>query len=271
MQVKSNAKINLGLNILAKRPDGFHNIESVFLPISWYDYISIHESKMVKFSSEGIDIPESSQGNLCLRAYELLNADFDLAPLHLHLNKKIPIGAGLGGGSADAAFVLKALNKKFNLQLNYLQLEKYAASLGSDCVFFIRNQPALVKGRGEQITVDRRFDVLRNYHILMLKPDIFISTQEAYQNVVPKQSEKSVLDVLESPIENWKANLVNDFEAPLFKKYKALKLVKNMLYDYGAIYASMSGSGSCFYGIFDAKIQLDDQIKQYTHKWVKTL
>ncbi|MEX2379825.1 MAG: 4-(cytidine 5'-diphospho)-2-C-methyl-D-erythritol kinase, partial [Vicingaceae bacterium] len=189
MLVKSNAKINLGLNILSKRADGFHEIESVFLPISWYDSIKLIEAEKVKFSTEGILIPQSDKENLCLQAYELLKKDFKLPPIHIHLNKQIPIGAGLGGGSADAAFVLKALNEKYKLQLTIEQLENYADQLGSDCVFFIQNRAALVKGRGEVIEVNQRLDVLKNYHLLMVKPDIFISTKTAYQNVNPKKPE----------------------------------------------------------------------------------
>ncbi len=271
MLVKSNAKINLGLNILSKRSDGFHEIESAFLPISWYDTISLTQAEKVKFSSEGIQIPQAEKGNLCLQAYELLKNDFKLPPLHIHLDKQIPIGAGLGGGSADAAFMLKALNEKFQLDLNTIQLEHYAAQLGSDCVFFIRNQAALVKGRGEVIETDSRLDVLKNYHLLMVKPDIFISTKAAYQNVLPKQAKKSIGSILQQAIFSWKDDLKNDFELSLFPQYPALEEVKHKLYDAGALYATMSGSGSCFFGVFETQSAATDLFDDYLWKWVRTI
>lgn len=272
MQVKANAKINLGLNILKKRADGFHEIESIFLPISWYDYIEITPAEKVNFSSEGIKIPSSADGNLCLQAYQLLKSDFDLPPLHIHLNKQIPIGAGLGGGSADAAFVLKAINEKFNLQLDTPQLERYAAQLGSDCVFFIQNKSALVKGRGEAIEPNEKYNPLKAYHVLMVKPDLFVSTKVAYQNVHPQLPKKPIAEIIQQPINSWKNELVNDFESALFPIFPELAEVKKRLYDAGAIYASMSGSGSCFFGVFEEnEVDTTDLQKKYMRKWVEVL
>lgn len=271
MQVKANAKINLGLNILKKRADGFHEIESIFLPISWYDYIEITPAEKVNFSSEGIQIPSSTDGNLCLQAYQLLKSDFDLPPLHLHLYKQIPIGAGLGGGSADAAFVLKAINEMFNLQLNTLQLENYAGQLGSDCVFFIQNKSALVKGRGEVIIPEEKYNPLKGYQILMLKPDLFISTKVAYQNVRPQLPIKPIAEIIQQPVNSWKNELKNDFEIALFPMFPELAEVKKRLYDAGAIYASMSGSGSCFFGVFESKEVDNNSLKKYMRKWVEVL
>lgn len=271
MLVKPNAKINLGLNILSKRADGFHEIESVFLPISWFDSIQLIEAEKVKFSTEGIQIPQSDKQNLCVQAYELLQADFRLPAIHIHLDKQIPIGAGLGGGSADAAFVLKALNEKYKLQLTIKQLESYAAQLGSDCVFFIQNHAALVKGRGDVIEVNQGLEVLKDYHLLMVKPNIFISTHSAYQNAISKRPEKSIENILQQPIESWRSELKNDFETFLFPQFSVLAEIKQKLYDAGAIYAAMSGSGSCFFGVFekpDANIELFDD---YLWKWVKTI
>jgi 4-diphosphocytidyl-2-C-methyl-D-erythritol kinase len=271
MFVKANAKINLGLNILSKRTDGFHELESVFLPISWYDSISFKEAEEVKFSSEGIQIPQTEKGNLCIQAYELLKADFQLPRIHIHLVKQIPIGAGLGGGSADTAFVLKALNEKYQLHLNIEQLEHYAAQLGSDCVFFIQNQSALVKGRGELIEVDKSLNVLKDYHLLMVKPDVFISTKSAYQNVNPKLPEKDIANILKQPIESWKDELKNDFEASLFSQYPTLSEIKQKLYDAGALYAAMSGSGSCLFGVFETQKVKTERFDDYLWKWVQTI
>ena len=271
MQVKANAKINLGLNILRKRDDGYHEIESIFSPISWCDFIEIKEAESVNFTTEGISIPSSEKGNLCLQAYELLKREYDLPPLHIHLNKQIPIGAGLGGGSSDAAFVLKALNQKYDLKLTVEQLETYAAQLGSDCVFFIRNQSALVKGRGELIKPSAKYNVLKTYHLLMIMPDLFISTKVAYQNVQPKLAEKPIEEIIQLPIEEWKYLLKNDFESALFPDFPLLREVKQKLYEAGAIYASMSGSGACFFGVFkEREIDLPP-FKNCLKKWVEII
>lgn len=245
-----NAKINLGLHITARRPDGYHDIESCFYPVNWCDALEIVPATQFSFTSSGIEIPHSDKGNLCIQAYELLREDFDLQPVRMHLHKHIPIGAGLGGGSADCAFALKLLNQIFNLQLSVSQLEDYAAKLGSDCPFFINNQPVYASETGTTFSpVDLD---LSNYHLQVIYPGIHISTGEAYGAIQPTRADHDIREVLRNiPIEEWNEHLKNDFEAPLFERYEALSQVREKLYQHGAIYASMTGSGSAVYGIFD--------------------
>lgn len=256
-----NAKINIGLKILFKREDGFHEIESVFYPVNWKDILEIvpnGEGKgVVEFSSSGIDIPKGSDGNLCERAYRMLHADFNLPSVKIHLHKVIPIGAGLGGGSADATFTLKMLSELFELQLENSQLKKYCEQLGSDCPFFVENTPKLVTGRGEvmaPIKVD-----LSGYQLVLVNPGIHIGTPEAYRNVNLGSSEFNLSElVLESP-SAWKKNVKNDFEDSLFPSYPQIEGLKESLYSKGALYASMTGSGSTVFGIFEnGKLDLND-------------
>ncbi|MFT5618295.1 MAG: 4-diphosphocytidyl-2-C-methyl-D-erythritol kinase [Arenicella sp.] len=249
-----NAKINLGLNIIEKRSDGFHNIESCFFPIPWRDMLEIIPAEKTSFSSTGIEIPESKSGNLCLQAYNLLKADFDLPPVKIHLHKIIPIGAGLGGGSADGSFALKMLNEKFDLKITSQKLEEYALQMGSDCPFFIENKPVLVLGRGEafeEIELD-----LSGKFITLVNPNIHISTKEAYSGIVPKQPEKPISTILGNHISTWENELQNDFENHLFESYEILPRIKSELYDKGCQYASMTGSGSTLFGISEQKIDL---------------
>ncbi|MEQ9099835.1 MAG: 4-(cytidine 5'-diphospho)-2-C-methyl-D-erythritol kinase [Imperialibacter sp.] len=246
-----NAKINLGLQILRKRTDGYHDISSLFLPIPLQDVLEIVEAKSLSFTSSGLPIPGNSDDNLCLKAYQLLQRDFALPPLSIHLHKAIPMGAGLGGGSADGAFMLVMLNKKFALGLSNAQLEDYAAQLGSDCPFFVKNQPAMALGRGTELTP---FPTdLNGYHLLLVFPGIHIGTKEAYAGVKPNDRQQGITDILSQPIEKWKGQLVNDFEQSVFSNHPALKEVKEKLYAKGAVYASMTGSGSTMYGIFEDK------------------
>ncbi|MEN8248554.1 MAG: 4-(cytidine 5'-diphospho)-2-C-methyl-D-erythritol kinase [Bacteroidota bacterium] len=244
MIVFPNAKINIGLNVVEKRPDGFHNIESCFYPAPWQDALEIVEANQFSFESTGIPIP--GKGNICTDAYELLKKDFDLPPISIHLHKNIPIGAGLGGGSADGAFMLKLLNEKFSLGLDNEQLRAYAEELGSDCPFFIDNQPAFVEGTGNifsDITID-----LKGYWVVIIYPEIHVNTTGAYKGITPNKSERSVKEVLQnSPVDKWKELVSNDFEDNTDQEI--LKL-KQDLYDKGAIYASMTGSGSAVYGLF---------------------
>lgn len=256
-----NAKINIGLNILSKRADGFHEIESVFYPVPWKDILEIVPSGdgagKVEFTSSGIVIPGDSNGNLCERAYHLLHADFNIPSVKIHLHKVIPIGAGLGGGSADATFTLKMLNDLFELQLKNEQLEKYAERLGSDCPFFVENTPKLVTGRGEemnQINLD-----LSEYELVMINPGIHIGTAEAYRNVLLKTPENSLTELMNTSPEGWKTKVENAFEASLFPSYPRIEELKNALYEQGALYASMTGSGSTVYGIFEqGKVDLSE-------------
>jgi 4-diphosphocytidyl-2-C-methyl-D-erythritol kinase len=247
-------KINLGLNVRAKRLDGYHEIETCFYPVPWTDILEIIPSDEVSFASTGLSIPGNSKDNVCLKAYQLLKGDFDLAPVKIHLHKALPTGAGLGGGSSDAAHTLLLLNRFFDLGLTQEQLKVYASKLGSDCSFFIEGNPMLGKGRGEVLTdlsvnLDGKFIVLVN-------PEIHVSTAEAYAGITLNPNSINVKAVVESDIRNWKSELKNDFESTVFKKYPALAGIKNKLYEHGALYAAMSGSGSTVFGIFESPIDL---------------
>ena len=259
-----NAKINLGLRIIEKRPDGFHNLQSCFYPVGWSDALEVVPADQFAFSSSGLPIPGDSSRNLCVRAYELLKADIDLPPVQLHLHKTVPIGAGLGGGSADAAFVLKLLNERFALNLSPAQLENYARRLGSDCAFFIRNQPTYCVEKGdvfEEISLD-----LSGFYVLLVYPNLPISTAEAYANVRPRPPKTPLRTYLQQPVETWRNTVHNDFEDSLFPMYPVLNQVKTQLYGLGAVYASMSGSGSTVYGLFNAPPVALNHFRDY-HVW----
>ncbi|HSI91439.1 MAG TPA: 4-(cytidine 5'-diphospho)-2-C-methyl-D-erythritol kinase [Adhaeribacter sp.] len=247
-----NAKLNIGLNVTERRPDGFHNLESVFYPVNWCDALEMLPAAETVFTSSGIDIPGNPESNLCLKAYELLRADFELPPVKMHLHKNIPIGAGLGGGSADAAFTLKGLNEMFGLNLSPEQLENYARKLGADCAFFIKNQPVFATEKGdvfEPVQVD-----LRGYNCLIVYPGIHITTAEAYGKIKPQHPEIPLKEALKKGMENWQKTVTNTFETALFPAYPLLPELKQQLYGAGAIYASMTGSGSAVFGIFKNEI-----------------
>lgn len=261
MVVFPNAKINIGLNILKKRKDGYHDIASCFVPVPYYDVLEIIESKKFSFASSGLSIPGKPKDNLCVKAYRLLKRDFGLPDVSIYLHKLIPIGAGLGGGSSDAAFVLKCLNVLFELYLDDSILEDYAAQLGSDCPFFIKNQPIMAYGTGDafkDITLD-----LSDLYIALITPPIHVSTAEAYAGVSPALTDADLKVILEqAPINQWKDKVRNDFEVSVFQKHSELADIKNTLYKTGALYASMSGSGSTLYGLFDAEPQLANSLKK---------
>lgn len=248
-----NAKINLGLHITEKRPDGYHNLETVFYPVPLDDALEIHllntpsPDKYVLHLS-GIHVEGNADDNLVIKAYRLLDQDFELPSVDIHLFKHIPSGAGLGGGSADAAFMLKLLNDRFGLNLTIEQLETYAATLGADCAFFIRNTPTFAEGIGNIFSPISLS--LTGYQLVIVKPDIFVSTREAFSQIHPHRPERSLREVISQPVEEWKESLVNDFEASVFPQYPAIKEIKEELYQQGAIYASMSGSGSSVFGLF---------------------
>lgn len=243
-----NAKINLGLDITEKRSDGFHNIESCFYPVQWTDALEIVPSEKLLFSSSGIPIPGEVNSNLCLKVYEVLKKKFDLPPVHIHLLKNIPIGAGMGGGSADAAFTIRILNEKFKLGLSIEEMEESVRPLGSDCAFFVNNQPVFAYEKGDRF---KKINLsLKGYFITVVYPELHISTKEAYSGVIPQKPEISIESIIEKDIKEWKALLKNDFETSLFPKYPILKEIKEKLYKNGAVYASMTGSGSAVYGIF---------------------
>ncbi len=255
MVVFPNAKINLGLNIICKRQDSYHELETCFYPVHWQDILEIVESKKTIISLSGMEIPEDGN-NIVLKAYQLLKLDFNIPPVHIHLHKVIPIGAGLGGGSADAAFTLSLLNNKFSLGLNPNQLKKYAVRLGADCVFFIDNRPMLAKGIGDKLT---NAEVsLKGNNLLLVYPNIHISTNDAFSNIKPKKPILRIENILsEKNINEWRQYLINDFEISIFEKYPILLKLKQKLYNHDAIYASMTGSGSCIYGIFDKVPQIN--------------
>jgi len=257
-----NAKINLGLNIVEKRPDGYHNLETVFYPIPLEDALEIHtlnhqseknENKCI-LKQSGIKISGNPETNLVVKAYRLLDEQFHLPPVEFHLFKHIPSGAGLGGGSADAAFTLKLLNDKFELELTYEELEEFAGRLGADCAFFISNSPVYAEGIGNiffPITLS-----LKDYQIIIIKPDIFVSTREAFAKITPRHPERSLKEIIRLPVEQWKETMVNDFEASVFSAFPAIGEIKEELYRQGALYASMSGSGSSVFGIFPLNVEL---------------
>jgi 4-diphosphocytidyl-2-C-methyl-D-erythritol kinase len=253
-----NAKINLGLNITEKRPDGYHNLESCFYPIAWSDILEITPSKQLNFTSSGIMIPGDNNQNLCLKAYRLLNEDHSISPVDIHLHKNIPIGAGLGGGSSDGAFALIMLNTMFSLELSIEQLEEYASVLGSDCPFFVRNEVMFVTGTGNHFSpIDLD---LSGKHIVIIKPDIHISTSEAYVGIVPTPSAINIKEEIEDQaIFHWKKNLSNDFEKSIFPNYPNIKKIKESLYKKGALYASMTGSGAAVFGIFESEIKIEEK------------
>ena len=243
-----NAKINLGLNVTGKRQDGYHEIESCLFPIPLRDILEIIPAESFSFRQTGLEIPDNGANNLCVRAYELLKADHLISPVAIHLHKVIPMGAGLGGGSADCAFTLKLLNDLFSLGLNATQLEAYAAQLGSDCPFFIKNIPAIATGTGTTLApIDLD---LSAYHIAMNFPGIHIGTQEAYAGLTPKQPEFNLRETLKQEITNWQDKLLNDFQPAAVNHHEAIRQALNALEQSGATYYAMTGSGSAVFGLF---------------------
>lgn len=263
-----NAKINIGLNITSKRPDGYHEIESVFFPVPLNDVLEVIEDSFysggdkIKMKYSGIAIPGNESNNLCRKAYDLISKDYSLPPVTMHLHKTIPIGAGLGGGSADGAFCIRLLNEKFQLHLGLGEMYSYAKELGSDCPFFIKNLPSYVTGRGEHLE-PLPLNVSGHY-IYLINPGIHISTKEAYSMIIPKEGQ-NLRTQIKKPIKTWKDTVVNDFEEALVKKYPDIAKVKSALYDSGAIYAAMTGSGSTVYGIFDREPSRLKNFESYFH------
>jgi 4-diphosphocytidyl-2-C-methyl-D-erythritol kinase len=245
-----NCKINLGLNILRKRPDGYHDIETVFFPAPLKDIIEIVTAEEFSFTPTGIPVPGDPANNLCTKAYHLIKNDFPaLPPVAMHLFKHIPMGAGLGGGSADGAFMLKLLDQNFQLGLGLEKLLEYAVLLGSDCPFFILNRPCLASGRGE-VLAPIRLD-LSAYSLVLVHPGVHISTAWAFSQIIPRLPERRISEIIQEPITNWSTKLMNDFEAPVLREYPNLATIKEKLYTQGALYASLTGSGSSFFGIFE--------------------
>ncbi|MEL5892819.1 4-(cytidine 5'-diphospho)-2-C-methyl-D-erythritol kinase [Bacteroides sp. GD17] len=255
-----NAKINLGLNITEKRPDGYHNLETIFYPIPVEDALEINmlneDGKKYRLHQAGLEIAGEAEDNLVVKAYKLLDERFGLPPVDIHLFKRIPSGAGLGGGSADAAFMLKLLNEKFNLGLADEMLETFAARLGADCAFFIKNRPTYAEGIGNIFSPVSLS--LKGYQIWLVKPDIFVSTRDAFAQIKPHHPQRSLREIVQLPVEAWKEYMVNDFEESVFPQFPAIGEIKEEMYRQGAVYASMSGSGSSVYGLFKADAVLPE-------------
>lgn len=253
MIVFPNCKINLGLNITGKRPDGYHNLQSVFIPVPLQDALEIipapNAATPVTFTCTGLPVAGDEAHNLCIKAYHLLKTGFpQLPPIAMHLHKAIPMGAGLGGGSADGAFTLQLLNNRFKLGLTEEQLIQYAIQLGSDCPFFIINKPCYTEGRGEVLTPITL--PLEGYTIVLVNPGIHVPTGWAFSQLTPGMPQHPVQQAVQQPVEEWRHLISNDFEAPVINAHPELKHIKDALYSLGAVYASMSGSGSTFYGLF---------------------
>jgi len=242
------AKVNLGLQITEKRPDGFHNLETVFYPVPIQDALEVVLADDFKINVTGIELEEDPEQNLVAKAYRLLREKHQLPPVHIHLHKNIPVGAGLGGGSADASYMLIMLNDLFDLQIPKEKILEYALQLGSDCPFFIRPRPVFATGRGEIMN-----DVpvnLSGYTLVVIKPPIHISTAEAYQHINPAKSRMSLKALVQFPVVRWQDNIRNQFEKHVFSAHPAVKEIKETLYKQGATFALMSGSGSAVFGLF---------------------
>jgi 4-diphosphocytidyl-2-C-methyl-D-erythritol kinase len=257
-----NCKINLGLDIIRKRDDGYHELESVFYPLPVRDVLEVitanktqdagygmRDAGDLRFFQSGLPVAADTEDNLCIKAWRLLKNNFTGLPsIELFLHKSIPMGAGLGGGSADAAFTLKLLNEKYRLNITTEKLLDYSLQLGSDCPFFIINKPSLATGRGEFL---QAIDLdLSSYSFVLIYPGIHIKTSWAFAQASPSYPAQSIRDSVQQPVERWKEFLKNDFEEPVCKTYPELRTIKDTLYGSGALYASMTGSGSCFYGIY---------------------
>lgn len=273
MIVFPNAKINLGLQVVGKRPDGYHNLETIFYPIPLEDSLEIIScddtgcpplptGQDFCLHAQGIAIAGTPEENLVVKAYHLLKTEFGLPPIHIYIYKHIPAGAGLGGGSADAAFTLTLLRKKFELLLTDDELEERAAQLGADCAFFVRNQPAFATGIGNIFTPLPQL-TLKGYHLILVKPDIFVSTRDAFSLIRPHKPEFSLKDIATLPVNQWQeAGMSNDFEASVFPKFPVIGKIKEKLYQMGASYAAMSGSGSSVFGIYQSETPELEEIKK---------
>jgi len=252
----ANAKINLGLNLTEKRADGYHNLETIFYPIKLNDVVEIIDADETNCVIKGIDIPGDAEDNICLKAFKTLQKDFDLPHQQIILLKNIPVGAGLGGGSADAAFLIKLVNDKFTLGLSIEKMQDYARVLGADCAFFIENKPTFAFGKGDEFE-DLKID-LSNYFMVLVKPEIHVSTAEAYSKVRVKQPTTSLKELINLSLSEWKGNIVNDFEISVFERYPEIDEIKTKLYAAGATFALMSGSGSSIFAIFERKVDLPE-------------
>lgn len=258
------AKINLGLNVIAKRPDGYHDLETVFYPIPLTDAIEVkrmhHDfplDETYDICITGAQVEGNTDDNLVVKAYRLIAEHYDIPRVHIHLFKRIPMQAGLGGGSSDAAFMIRLLDEYFMLNMGNREMERYAARLGADCPFFITAEPAYATGIGDILqpvgSDEECCHYLNGYWIALVKPPVAVSTKEAYADITPRATSKKCREIVLQPIETWREELTNDFEDSIFPKYPMLAHIKESLYDRGAVYAAMSGSGSTLFGIFREK------------------
>lgn len=248
MVIFPNAKINIGLNVIERRSDGYHNLETVFYPIKIYDALELIESDKLSFESSGLPIPGRMEDNLCVKAYHLIKKDHDVPSVKIHLHKNIPIGAGLGGGSADAAFFIRLMNQQFDLGMSVDEMLGYARRLGADCSFFIESKPVFAFEIGDEfepIKLD-----LSTYKIVLVMPPVHVSTGEAYGGVKPAPVKDSLIELINLPVASWKNHIKNDFEVSVFRNHVTIRGMKAALYEAGAIFASMSGSGASVFGIF---------------------
>lgn len=264
------AKINLGLNIVERRTDGYHNLQTVFFPVPVCDALEI-KLMDADFPSDvncdlkvtGNEVCCNEADNLVVKAYNLISTDFDIPRVHAHLYKNIPSEAGLGGGSSDAAFMIRLLDQRFRINIGNAEMESYAAKLGADCPFFISAEPSYAEGIGEILSPANIVDNnLHGYTLVIIKPQIAVSTKEAFAHITPKQPEKCCRDIVAQPIETWKDSLCNDFEESVFSFHPQLGDIKSKLYTLGAVYAQMSGSGSSLFGIFTNPVN-DATLKSY--------
>ncbi|HEY9113317.1 MAG TPA: 4-(cytidine 5'-diphospho)-2-C-methyl-D-erythritol kinase [Bacteroidales bacterium] len=259
-----NAKINLGLQVIEKSHDNFHNIASVIVPVNWLDVLEFQESVQFNLTVYGINRKWKAEENLVTKAWQLLKNRFNIPPLEIHLLKSIPVGSGLGGGSADAAFFIKEINEKFELNLSSAELINLASELGSDCAFFIENRPAFISGRGNVVEAIELN--LKKYFLFIVKPDFAVSTGDAYQHIQARKPAVGLKEIILQPIDSWRNNLKNDFEDLVFEHYPELGIIKEKFYEHGAIYASMSGSGSAIYGIFENELNFPPFFKKYNKR-----
>lgn len=261
MIVYPNAKINLGLHVLRRRSDGYHDIATVFYPIPLQDALEVHASERFRFRLSGTMLDCPAGDNLVIRALRDLESDFQLPELDILLYKQIPFGAGLGGGSSDAAFMMKLVNEEFHLGLSPDDMRQRLASLGADCPYFVDNTPSLATGIGDHLMpIDFS---LAGWTLLLVKPDVTVNTREAYANIVPQERSGedgvALLTTLFQPVEQWQGRLVNDFESSVFPRHPEIAVIRDRLLDLGATYAAMSGSGSAVYGLFREPIEAPEE------------
>ena len=259
MKIKPCAKINLGLNVVSKRADGYHDLETVFYPVPIYDEIEIRETTETKLEIKGQPVEGDAEKNLVVHAYRMVAERYTLPPVHIILDKQIPMQAGMGGGSADGAFTIRLLNEQFGLGMSTAEMEQMAARLGADCPFFIQATPAYAEGIGEKLS-PIPLDLSR-YRMVVVKPPVAVSTREAFSGIKVKRPARNCRDIIMQPIDTWREQLVNDFEDSIFPLYSQLADIKRRLYELGARYAAMSGSGSALFAFFDEAPSLEKEFR----------